>query len=1625
MAQNQEKKDLPKNSSANSSKVTYTEFAPVSPFSRSSKDLPKGAWGFLSKLFKGNQEPSNQPIQPSKSTENAPPVKEASPQTAPPQLPPKNEPEVPKPSEKIAKNSNPPPSPVAIMEKIRSSSKLTPKPALIKQQEIFQKSPEMDSRPTGLISNENEKEEGGATRRKKSNSFTREYWMRDDEVKFCYECQTPFSTFIRKHHCRVCGQIFCWRCSQNTIKLSNDLAIRVCNTCFTNSLKYNKSVSSSNLVPKNTMNLTDSVSLVRKEEHEDFLSKTYRPVQLSGNLRSYSNLHEEKPPQTESEKPIPTQPPSSPTTTPTPSMNITSNLAKLFNKSNDNSDGIWDHLNDVPAPSEERPSTTPQTGFEGTSLDEKLNTSQGDPETPIGETPKSDIPKDIIDDISFQAHPRRLRKNRTTDLHLPEEKKEVDLISSPNEEDLKHRKTLTTVADKHLQLFVHQLLQSEQLDQKWFDIIMKIVKRACENIRPQVKQGDKMDIRNYVKVKLIPEGDISETRYIEGVVFNKNLIHKKMRSKIPKPKIFLFHCAIEFQRNRLLVLEDVLSQERSHLKNLIARIAAFEPDLIVVSKTVSRIAQEFLLDTNIAVALNVKPNVVYRLARAIGAEIVYSPTDVTLSNLGAVDDFFVETFKGSWGLKPLMIFDGCPKSAGSSILLRGADLLTLKKVKKVLLFSTYIAYNLQLETCTLFDEFCTLPPQISDPSPDSTDHTDSSPKQKNLLSCTPEEIFPPNLRTQFTTSDSLELRIGNSNPSNQNTAFPYLLPTSSESAEEESNPFALTATPQFITFVEADSDGLIGSPYNDYDFQAVDVNVKSNNPLDQQRIIYQYSLCCTTTSKQCVAYGMHIIDFYSRNDLPVGLFLEKYCFDVTTRCEGIECGRPMVEHERAFVHSNGRLNISVYKHDGSNLSQIDPRMSGKILMWSYCKVCQRVTPFVLMQDDTWNYSFGKFLELSFHGFIPTSRLPECGHSLHKQHTRFFYFNGLIAEFDYEEVDVKDIFVPGPIDLSNSELTDQFEETSIDNVFVVAQEAFNTILKKLNHLEVELKGVREEEILRLMKIYQQEKQQIFDTLDSMKESDIISSSKLHAVQKQLYQNLLNWESTLTENHATIKKLKAKIQNLKPTHHRGLSEDGITPNTNNSNASVSNFSSTNILTATNFDPLSTPGPQNNSPNPEAIPIVPQNHPQEILGRGSSGQIDKAKPIEKPNSNNSNAVSPQPHKHVHVSYKPTLLNGIKMLLGNISNLHGTFFTRPIYLPTCANGKLYLVFEDEPSSLIAYSLSSQEYAEKFALLSKTQKEKELMESISNFKGEKTDIEENLLRANLLSRGRNDIVTKFKYDSFSNKILLGCSTYYSKQFQALRKFFCGGEEEYITSLSRCKLWNASGGKSGSTWSKTLDDRYILKQVSKTELSGFLEVAPLYFEYLSNALFQQVPTILAKIFGIYTLRYESAAKGLDDTQHIIVMENLFYNKEITKKYDLKGSKRARYVRNADENEVLMDENLLEVAFTSPLWVDGASKTTLQAAIWNDSLFLSSIGVMDYSLLVGVYPSKKFIVVGIIDYLRKYTWDKQLETWVKLVGGRGKIPTVISPRQYKIRFREAMSLYFVPVPNKFANLKSAQ
>jgi 1-phosphatidylinositol-3-phosphate 5-kinase len=105
-----------------------------------------------------------------------------------------------------------------------------------------------------------------------------------------------------------------------------------------------------------------------------------------------------------------------------------------------------------------------------------------------------------------------------------------------------------------------------------------------------------------------------------------------------------------------------------------------------------------------------------------------------------------------------------------------------------------------------------------------------------------------------------------------------------------------------------------------------------------------------------------------------------------------------------------------------------------------------------------------------------------------------------------------------------------------------------------------------------------------------------------------------------------------------------------------------------------------------------------------------------------------------------------------------------------------------------------------------------------------------------------------------------------------------------------------------------------------------------------------------------------------------------------------------------------------------LYILPHTKTVLLTALTNDSKFLGTQKVMDYSLLVGFDEEKRELVVGVIDYIRTFTWDKKIESIVKTsLGGQGKTPTVVSPGEYQTRFCEAMDRYFLLVPDRWIGL----
>ena len=64
----------------------------------------------------------------------------------------------------------------------------------------------------------------------------RDNWVSDKSVDKCKACSATFTFFVRKHHCRKCGNIFCNKCSTARVPLSSSSSTpvkkRVCQPCY-------------------------------------------------------------------------------------------------------------------------------------------------------------------------------------------------------------------------------------------------------------------------------------------------------------------------------------------------------------------------------------------------------------------------------------------------------------------------------------------------------------------------------------------------------------------------------------------------------------------------------------------------------------------------------------------------------------------------------------------------------------------------------------------------------------------------------------------------------------------------------------------------------------------------------------------------------------------------------------------------------------------------------------------------------------------------------------------------------------------------------------------------------------------------------------------------------------------------------------------------------------------------------------------------------------------------------------------------------------------------------------------------------------------------------------------------
>ncbi|XP_073294875.1 protein FREE1-like [Primulina huaijiensis] len=107
--------------------------------------------------------------------------------------------------------------------------------AVVQFKEMNGRSQTSDSPKVAMQSTEKKKGLGDWMNLIKPVIEEKDHWVPDEAATKCTACGTDFNAFVRKHHCRNCGDIFCDKCTHGRTALTaeeNAPIVRVCDRCL-------------------------------------------------------------------------------------------------------------------------------------------------------------------------------------------------------------------------------------------------------------------------------------------------------------------------------------------------------------------------------------------------------------------------------------------------------------------------------------------------------------------------------------------------------------------------------------------------------------------------------------------------------------------------------------------------------------------------------------------------------------------------------------------------------------------------------------------------------------------------------------------------------------------------------------------------------------------------------------------------------------------------------------------------------------------------------------------------------------------------------------------------------------------------------------------------------------------------------------------------------------------------------------------------------------------------------------------------------------------------------------------------------------------------------------------------
>ena len=115
-------------------------------------------------------------------------------------------------------------------------------------------------------------------------------------------------------------------------------------------------------------------------------------------------------------------------------------------------------------------------------------------------------------------------------------------------------------------------------NEKWGSFLADFAVKAVKQVATFEDGRAKVDVKRYIKVEKIPGGLIEDSKVLNGVMFNKDVVHPKMSRRIEKPRVVLMDCGLEYKKG-----ESVTNMEFSAATDFTAALQVRISKKIVVS----------------------------------------------------------------------------------------------------------------------------------------------------------------------------------------------------------------------------------------------------------------------------------------------------------------------------------------------------------------------------------------------------------------------------------------------------------------------------------------------------------------------------------------------------------------------------------------------------------------------------------------------------------------------------------------------------------------------------------------------------------------------------------------------------------------------------------------------------------------------------------------------------------------------------------------------------------------------------------------------------------------------------------------------------------------------------------